>query len=114
MRTEIQLLMQIDEQRELMFSEYGDSRSENACDGMIAGFKTGIRLTKEGRTEQQIIDYIYEDEAEYRSFGDDDRDAYQSGFTCALWWAADQYEWDADGMPVYHDDAIIKWQSNNR
>ena len=109
MRTEIQLLMLIDELRERLNSDYIDHRDEMDCDGMITGFKTGIRLTKEGKTEQQIIDYIHEDEAEYRSVGDDDADAYQSGFTCALWWAADQYEWDADGMPILHPDAIIHW-----
>jgi hypothetical protein len=109
MRTEIQLLMQIDEYREWMNDDNIGYQGEANAEGMIAGFKAGIRLTKEGKTEQQIIDYIHADDMAYSSHGDDDQDAYQSGFSCALWWAADQYEWIEDGTPVLHEDSILKW-----
>lgn len=102
MRTEIQMLMRADEAREEMYSEYGDHRDEQAYDGERCGFLAGIRLTKRGYTERQIWEFAASDDANYRSWGDDAADAWQSGYTCALYWCADQYDWNADGVPVYN------------
>jgi len=101
MRTDIQFYMRIDEQRMELFNEYGDERSDEAANGMIAGFKWAMELTHQGKQPHEIAILAKADEENYRSWGDDSADAYQNGFTCAAFWGACQYDWDNDGYPVF-------------
>lgn len=101
MRTEIQIYMMIDEYHRDACDALEGTFDEQDFFGMRDGFKTGLRLTKEGKTAQEIWEYAASNDANYISYGDDLADAYQGGYTCALYWCADQYDWNGDGMPVY-------------
>lgn len=71
--------------------------------GMKAGFKAALRLTKEGKTPDEIFEYAQTDQKAYVSHGDDYADAWQSGYTCALEWAAEQFDWNKDGEPIFRE-----------
>lgn len=74
--------------------------------GMMAGFEQGKEFIQSGMTSAEIAEYTQRDERGYRSHGDDGMDAWQGGYSCALYWVAEQYDWDDEGNPIYREGNI--------
>lgn len=89
----------------LDWEELPDTRDQDAQydRGMQAGFRTAIRMLQAGNTSAGILDYAQADERDYVSVGDDYADAWQNGYSTALYWAAEQFDWDTDGAAVFRD-----------
>lgn len=74
--------------------------------GVQAGFKKAIRMIEDGKTTPDILEYARADSLGYVSHGDDYADAWQSGYSTALYWAAEQYDWDEEGVPIFREGNI--------
>lgn len=74
--------------------------------GMNNGFVRAIQLIQDGKNTTDILAAAQASERNYTPYGDDYEDAYQSGFVLALYWCAEQLDWDADGEPIYRDGNV--------
>lgn len=72
--------------------------------GMLAGFKRALNLIEEGKTNQDIFKFAQDAVKSYVPYGDDGEDAWQGGFTTALEWAAERYDWDEEGNATFRED----------
>ncbi len=80
--------------------EYQNDQDAAFTSGLIVGFKTALRMTKQYKTPAEILEHARADEREYVSVGNDNDDAFQSGFTTALLWAAEEFDWDESGKAI--------------
>jgi len=106
-RTIEEIQVQID--RILKDDEYGDEydQGQQSEAGRLAGFRRGQKLIAEGKTRDEITAWAQEDDRSYASYGDDYADAWQSGYSTALFWVAEQYDWDDDGNAIRRPDSIF-------
>jgi hypothetical protein len=70
-------------------------------DGFHSGLTLGLALTQQGKTSDDIFADAQATASGYNSHGDDMEDAWQSGYTAALYWCAEQYDWDSEGKPIF-------------
>lgn len=110
MRTTEEIQAQIDET--INDDTDGSSYSRCAREGALAGFRAGLKMVKEGKTESEIALYAQSDERAYRSWGDDCRDIEQSAYTSALYWCAHQYDWDSEGRPIFRPGNIFGYAAS--
>jgi hypothetical protein len=75
-------------------------------EGLTAGLHRGLRFTDEGKSPTEILRIAQAMEQGYCSVGSDNEDEWQSAFSAALYWVAEQYDWDADGNPIYREGNI--------
>ncbi|MEP7289670.1 MAG: hypothetical protein ABI947_28295 [Chloroflexota bacterium] len=98
MRTIDEIQAQITPLKNIVFDEH-DMNDQNRA-GMRAGFKTALKLTYDGKTPIEILEYTRRDEKSYNTYGDSFASAWQSGYICALYWAAEQHDLDQDGKLI--------------
>ncbi len=106
MRTIEDIEAQIPEEQPDIHDE--DAQFQN---GLRAGFKAAIGLIERGKSTAEILAFTQVEESEHKSVGDDYADAYQSGRTTALYWVAEQYDWDGEGNPLFREGNI--WGQTN-
>lgn len=87
-------------------SDRGGSEDNANRDGCIDGFYAALRMIGNGRTSAEILNAAQADEAAYVAHGNDDQDAWQNGYLMALYWAAEQFDWDAEGVPLFRDGNV--------
>lgn len=97
--------------------EYDQADYVHDCDvadnmGMIAGFNAGLRQIERGQNSLDIARGAWVDAAAYRSCGNDDEDSYQIGFTRALYWVSEQFDWTEDGDAIFRPGNILGEQSS--
>lgn len=76
-------------------------------DGFDSGMHKGLRMTQEGKTPADILSFAQADQAAYVPHGDDQEDAWQSGYTVALEWCAEQFDWDETGQPIGRPGNVV-------
>lgn len=69
--------------------------------GLSDALETAAMMIERGATPAELLILAQGSERNYTSYGNDDEDMYQNGRLCALYWAAEQYDWDAEGNPIY-------------
>lgn len=74
--------------------------------GMIAGFKEAKRLIERGWDAKLILHHARVQNGAYVSRGYELRDAHQSGYTAAMCWAGEEFDWDADGNVIMREDEV--------
>lgn len=103
MRTIDELQAEIDEARAAI--EGDDSLDEldaSWAQGMLDGFEQGRQLVRDGKTSAEIAAWAAAQDAAYVSVGNDRADVWQSGYTAALDWVGEQFDWQG-GNPVYRE-----------
>lgn len=106
-------IQQIEQEIAELQQKYGDDPGyyydqDQASDfGMLAGFRAGLKMIQEGKTSEEITAYAQRDQHDYVSHGDDLEDAWQSGYSCALFWVGEQFDWDDDGVPIFRPGNIF-------
>lgn len=73
-------------------------------EGFEAGMRKAMALVEAGETNEAIYQFAQNDQKAYTPHGDDCADAYQSGYTTALEWAAERFDWDEEGTPHFRND----------
>ncbi|MEP7286951.1 MAG: hypothetical protein ABI947_14435 [Chloroflexota bacterium] len=98
MRTTDEIQAQIAPLKNLSFDEHNMDDQNRA--GRRAGFKTALKLTNDGKTSIEILEYTRQDEKTHNAYGNSYASTWQSGYICALYWAAEQYDLDQDGKLI--------------
>lgn len=95
MRTEQEIAQEIEKSSAALNhdEEYIHDMDRAATEGQIAGFETGLKLMREGKTPLEIAQYALSCERSYVAYGNDKEDAWQSGYTVALEWVGEQFDW---------------------
>lgn len=101
MRTIEEIQQQLAHEPDKDDGSYQHSQDAAYDDGFDAGMRTGAKLVQQGKSSADILHYAQADELGYLPHGNDDEDAWQSGYSTALFWCAEQFDWNAEGVPVY-------------
>lgn len=83
-----------------------DRQDRAYCEGMDDAFKAAIKMIGEGMSSADIRSVAQKSQYEYRSYGNDVEDAWQSGYITGLQWAGEAFDWNEAGEPVARIESL--------
>lgn len=72
------------------------------AEGRNVGLRTAIFMIEDGESEEDFIETakdVYK--RHYQDYPDDERSYWGAGYAMAMLWCAEQFDYDAEGWPIY-------------